>query len=181
MNNAIRINGVKQNTSLSANDAGTGEFSQAFQLHSLQIKIVRMTSEGPLFHKPKSFLSARQTIYASIFTGVLAIAIRTLSVGIANTGGTSFITVTIVFYIIIILLVKQMSLCRKWARTATFLLYVLGMIAYPIVMSQEIKASMLVEAMLVIQAALIIYSLVLLYKKECTEWFNSTPATTELS
>jgi hypothetical protein len=139
-----------------------------------------MSSEGPLFHKPKSFLSARQTIYASIFTGVIAIAIQASSVGIANAGGTSFLAATVAFYVIIILLVKQMSLCRKWARTAVFLLYVLGLIAYPIVMSQQIKAGMLVGALLVIQAALVIYALILLYKKECTVWFNSIHATAEL-
>ncbi len=139
-----------------------------------------MIPEGPLFHKPKSFLSARQTIYASILVGVLALVIRALSVGIAGVGGTQAILATAVFYIVIIVLVKQMSSDRKWARTAILVLYILAMIAYPVVMSEQIRASMLVAALLFIQAALVIYALVLLYNKECTEWFNSMPSEREL-
>lgn len=139
-----------------------------------------MTSEGPLFHKPKSFLSARQTIYASLFTGIIALAVRAASNGIADVGGVPFFIATAVFYILVVLLVKQMSLCRKWARTATLILFVLAMVAYPVIMRDEIKVSMLVGAMFVIQAALAIYAMVLLYNKECTEWFNSLPVAKEL-
>ena len=139
-----------------------------------------MIPEGPLFHKPKSFLSARQTIYASILVGVLALLIRGASVGFTNIGGTPVIAATVVFYIVIVLLVKQMSNDRKWARTAILVLYILAMIAYPVVMSEQIKASMLVAALLLIQAALVIYALVLLYNTECTKWFNSMPVKKEL-
>ena len=139
-----------------------------------------MIPEGPLFHKPKSFLSARQTIYASILVGVLALTIRALSAGLASIGGTPVIAVTVVFYVLIVVLVKQMSNDRKWARTAILVLYILAMVAYPVVLSEQIKASMLIAALLFIQAALVIYALVLLYNKECTEWFNSLPATKEL-
>ncbi len=139
-----------------------------------------MHADGPLFHKPKSFLSARQTIYASIFTGILAIIIQMASVGVANAGGTSFLATASVFYVIIILLVGQMSQCRKWARTATLIVYMLAIIAYPLLMIGELKAGMLVNALFVIQAALAIYALVLIYNKACTEWFNSLPAGTAL-
>ncbi len=74
-----------------------------------------------------------------------------------------------------------MSNDRKWARTAILVLYILSMVAYPLVLSEQIKASMLVAALLLIQAALAIYALVLLYNKECIEWFNSMPTTKELS
>ncbi len=139
-----------------------------------------MTSESPLFHKPKSFLSARQSLYASLFVGILAVAIRAASVGVANAGGVPFIAATIVFSILVVVMARQMSLCQKWARTATLILYVLALMAYPMIMHNEVKASMLVGAMFVIQAALAIYALVLLYNKECTEWFNSLPTTAEL-
>lgn len=138
-----------------------------------------MTSEGPLFHKPKSFLSARQTFYASLFVGILAIAIRVAAVGVANAGGVPFVAAIIVFTILIVALARQMSLCQKWARTATLILYVLAIIAYPVIMHNEVRSSMLVGAMFVIEAALAIYALVLLYNKECTEWFNSLPVTRE--
>lgn len=136
-------------------------------------KYIRMTSDGPLFHKPKSFLSARQTIYASILVGVLALLIRGLSVGIQNIGGIPVIAGTAVFYLVIIVLVKQMSHCHKWARTTVLLLYIAAMLVYPLLMNEQIKASMLVGALLLIQAALVIYALVLLYNKESTTWFNS--------
>ena len=139
-----------------------------------------MIPEGPLFHKPKSFLSARQIIYTSILVGVIALVIRALSVGLANIGGTPAIAVTVIFYILVVVLVKQMSNDKKWARTALLILYILAMIVYPIAMAEQIKASMLVAALLFIQVALVIYALVLLYNKECTEWFNSLPAMREL-
>ena len=139
-----------------------------------------MIPEGPLFHKPKSFLLARQTIYASILVGILALAIRALPAGLASIGGTPAIAATVIFYILVVVLVKQMSSDKKWARTALLILYVLAMIVYPVLMGEQIKASMLVAALLFIQVALVIYALVLLYNKECNEWFNSMPVTKEL-
>lgn len=139
-----------------------------------------MIPEGPLFHKPKSFLIARQSIYASILVGVLSLLIRAASVGFTNMDGISITAGIVVFYVVIVLLVKQMSSDRKWARTAILVLYILAMIAYPVVMSEQIKASMLVAALLLIQAALVIYSLVLLYNTECNKWFNSMPVGKDL-
>lgn len=139
-----------------------------------------MTPAGPLFHKPKSFFTARQVIYAGILIGVLSVTIRALSDGFASVGGTTGIAITIVFYAVIIFLVKQMSHVHKWARTAVLILYVLAMLAYPVVIGEQIRTSIMVAVLLFIQAALIIYALVLLYNKECTKWFNSGPEGDEL-
>ncbi len=129
--------------------------------------------EGPLFHKPKSFLTARQVLYTCIFLGVLQFVLSELNVGLANSGGIPAATVIILYSAVALWLIKEMSICLKWARTVLTAVLILAMIIYPLIVFQQLKVNMLQTVLLVIQYALQVYAIVLLYKKECTEWFNS--------
>ncbi|HXB43715.1 MAG TPA: hypothetical protein VNV85_06650, partial [Puia sp.] len=113
-----------------------------------------MIPAGPVFHKPKSFITAKNLLYASIFLGVLAVMIRDFTLGIANSGGARALLITIAGYAIIILLIKQMSLCKKWARTVLTVWYILVMLSYPFAFTVGFRISIPEVALLVLQAAL---------------------------
>jgi hypothetical protein len=133
-----------------------------------------MIPAGPVFHKPKSFITAKNLLYASIFLGVLAVMIRDFTLGIANSGGARALLITIAGYAIIILLIKQMSLCKKWARTVLTVWYILVMLSYPFAFTVGFRISIPEVALLVLQAALQIIALIFLFRIECNNWFNSS-------
>ena len=128
---------------------------------------------GPLFHKPKSFLTARQVLYTCIFLGVLQFVLDEFNVGLANSGGIPAAAVVVIYSAAALWLIKEMSICLKWARTVLTAVMIVAMIAYPLIVFQQLKTDMLQVVLLVIQYALQVYAIILLYKKECTEWFNS--------
>ncbi len=128
---------------------------------------------GPLFHKPKSFLTARQVLYTCIFLGVLQFVLSELNVGLANSGGVPAAGVVIIYSAAALWFIKEMSICLKWARAVLTAVIIIVMIIYPVIVFRELKTNMLQIVLLVIQYALQIYAIMLLYKKECTEWFNS--------
>ena len=53
--------------------------------------------EGPLFHKPKSFLAARQVLYTCIFLGVIQFILSELNVGLAHSGGKTAAGIVVIF------------------------------------------------------------------------------------
>lgn len=129
--------------------------------------------DGPLFHKPKSFLAARQVLYTGIFLGVVQFVLSELNVGLAKSGGMPAGTIVVAYSAITLWLIKEMSICLKWARTVLSVVIVLSMIVYPLFVFSIVKTNLLLAALLVLQYALQIYAIVLLYKEECTAWFNS--------
>jgi hypothetical protein len=133
-----------------------------------------MIPDGPVFHKPKSFITAKNLLYASIFLGVLAVMIRDFSLGIANNGGAGALFITIAGFVIIILLIKQMSLCKKWARTVLTAWYILVIVLYPFAFTAGYRMSIPEVALLILQAALQIIALIFLFRKECNNWFNGS-------
>lgn len=128
---------------------------------------------GPLFHKPKSFLTARQVLYTCIFLSVLQFLLSEFNVGLAKSGGVPAAGIVVAYSAIALWLIKEMSICLKWARTVLAAVLILTMIVYPLIVFQELKTNLLQIALLVIQYALQVYAIFLLYKEECTAWFNS--------
>lgn len=130
-------------------------------------------NNGPLFHKPKSFLTARQVLYTCIFLGVLQFLLSEFNTGLVNSGGIPAAGIVVIYSAAALWLIKEMSICLKWARTALTAVIIIAMIAYPVIVFRELKTNLLQMALLVIQYAFQIYALALLYKEECTAWFNS--------
>ena len=129
--------------------------------------------KGPLFHKPKSFLTARQVLYTCIFLGVLQFVLNEFNVGLANSGGIPAAAIVVLYSAVALWLIKEMSICLKWARTVLTAVIIVAMIAYPFIVFHQLKTDMLQVVLLIIQYGLQVYAIILLYKKECTEWFNS--------
>jgi hypothetical protein len=137
-------------------------------------KIHNMIPAGPAFHKPKSFIAAKNLLYASIFVAVISISIRDFAFGIAENGGMMALFLTAAGYIIIFLLIKQMSLCKKWARTTLLILYVFMMLSFTYALKPGSGVGLLEGTLLAFQAVLQIIALIFLYREECNNWFNSS-------
>jgi hypothetical protein len=137
-----------------------------------------MIPADPAFHKPKSFIAAKNLLYASIFIGILAVVFRDYTLSITNNGGVRALILTAAAFLIIIILIKQMSLCKKWARTTLLILYLLALASYTFSFSNGYVITIYEAALLVFQTALEILAFIFLYKTECNHWFNKrTPDT----
>jgi hypothetical protein len=133
-----------------------------------------MIPEGSIFHKPKSFVTAKNLLYASIFLGILNEGLVYFTIGFINNALIESVIAVIISLLIIFLLVKQMSFCRKWARTIFLVLFIGGMIGFPFMLIQLFRQNIIVAALSVLQAALQFIALFFLYTKESNVWFNST-------
>jgi hypothetical protein len=141
----------------------------------LAVNTDNMIPPGPAFHKPKSFIAAKNLLYASLFISAIDVFLRDSSLGLANNGGVQALLLTIVGYAIVIFLIRQMSLCIKWARTVLLVLFILIFVFYLFTMKTYVAVSFYEEALLVLQFILQILALIFLYRQECNTWFNSIP------
>jgi hypothetical protein len=130
---------------------------------------------GPAFHKPKSFIASKNLLYASLFISVIADFLRDSSLGLANNGGVQALLLTVGGYAIVIFLIKEMSLCRKWARTTLLVLFILIFVFYLFTMKTYVAVGFYEVALLVLQFILQILALIFLYRQESNTWFNSNP------
>ena len=134
--------------------------------------------EGPLFHKPKSFIAARNMLHASIITGILIIIIHYLFFGAFSNSITTAFALIAIEYIVLFLITRQMSLCRNWARTIVPVICIVIIATYIFLFVKEPAISFLETGLFAIQVLLQITAVIFLYKEECNIWFNSR--TTEM-
>jgi hypothetical protein len=136
-----------------------------------------MNPQGAIFHKPKSFISAKNLIYCSIFIGVLTEVLSVLLLGLKSNGGLIGIPSICIFVVTIcieIALVKMMALCKKSARTIYLIFFIIGMVGIPIYLFGMFKLSLLIATLTVVQAAMQFIAVFFLFTKESNEWFNNT-------
>jgi hypothetical protein len=129
-----------------------------------------MIPEGPAFHKPKSIVAAKNLFFAAIFMGCLTVGVRDSALGISNNGGIPGIALTILGFLIMILLIKAMIQCKKWARTALLVLCLLLII--PIALHPKLITGILEAVLLGIQLLLEVVAFFFLFNKDSTVWFN---------
>jgi hypothetical protein len=133
-----------------------------------------MIQEGPLFHKPKSFLTAKKLLYASIFLGILNAIIACAMLGFVNYGGIESLLINAVTLLLIFFLIHQMSLCKKWARTTFLILFIAGFACFPFVFIQLFKVNLFIAALTLLLTAIQILAVFFLYTKESNIWFNNS-------
>ena len=132
-----------------------------------------MIPAGPAFHKPKSFIAAKNIIYASIVVGILGVILRDINLGITGNGGIPTLVITALVYLFMILLVKQMALCKKWPRIVLLVLFTWMIIAIPLLFKREPEAGTLDITLYIFQNVLQVIALIFLFRRECNEWFNN--------
>jgi hypothetical protein len=133
-----------------------------------------MVPAGPAFHKPKSFIAAKNLLYAAIFLGVLAIAVRNFIFDNKTKNWQLGLLIAVAGYAVMIFLIKQVALCKKWARTVLTVWLVLIIIYLVITFIEGYVMNIIESTLAGLQAGLYIGALVFLYKKECSTWLNST-------
>lgn len=137
-----------------------------------------MIPAGPLFHKPKSFISAKNLLYTSICIGVFTLLLHRLIPGILNSGVITGLVLIAAGYIILFFMVKQLGLCKKWARVAVIIICILIAAFYLFTFKMELNASMAEWAFFVLQAVFELIAAIFLYTKESNQWFNSSTTNT---
>ncbi len=131
-----------------------------------------MNAEEPVFHKPQSFLTARRLFYANFFVIGLTYAIQNIFIG-PDKHPVTVLFILLVWIAIILSLISQMNLCKKWARTAITVLYSLAAMGYAFNVVQLFKRNAFLGALSVINTSLYFLAFVFLFQKDSNDWFNS--------
>lgn len=132
-----------------------------------------MSPQGPLFHKPKSIIAAKNILYASVFLGILGSLIGEFSTDLQNYSSLRGLVITIGSLGLLLIAIRQLGLGRKWARTVLLILLLFGLLSAPIYAPFLFRNSLLLGFLFVLQCILQITALAFLYSKESNVWFNS--------
>jgi hypothetical protein len=136
-----------------------------------------MNVEGPLFHKPKSIIAAKNILYATVFLGLITLGINKLSYGSGNPADNRGLVIALVSFALILFLTRQIGLGQKWARTVFLILFILGIALFPYTIVPLFRMNPLLGVLSLLQALLQILALRYLFAKESTHWFNSVHST----
>jgi hypothetical protein len=127
-----------------------------------------------VFHKPKKFIVARNLLFAGILLSSIAFVLRNFRLSMPGNMKIVGLLSTGVGYVVLIVLIKQMDLCKKWARTVLTVLYIIGFIL--VIISFATKyimnlAELLLWGLRIVAEAIALF---FLYGKDCENWFNSS-------
>jgi hypothetical protein len=133
-----------------------------------------MTTDNPIFHKPKSFIAAKNLLYASLFLTLINVIIHNLKLNIRFNFLVLGWCVATVGFILMIIFIKQMGLCKKWARTVLTVWFAIGFISVLISFFTP-RANMSIPEITIwaLKMVLQVIAVIFLYGKECENWFNS--------
>jgi hypothetical protein len=132
-----------------------------------------MIPAGPLFHKPKSIIAARNILYTALFLEALVFILQQV---IWTTPGQPDIRVLFSNGILLVLLyvaIRFIGFGKKWARILFLVLFILIVLASKIFVPFLFKTNLALGFLFVLQLLLQILALVFLYNKSSNEWFNS--------
>jgi hypothetical protein len=132
-----------------------------------------MIPAGPLFHKPKSIIAARNILYTALFLEALVFIIQQF---ISTTPGQPDIRVLFPNGILLVFLyvaIRYIGFGKKWARILFLVLFILNVLASKLFVPFLFKTNLALGFLFVLQMLLQILALVFLYSKSSNEWFNS--------
>ena len=131
-----------------------------------------MIPEGPLFHKPKSIIAARNILYTAFFLEALVFILQQV---IRDTPARPDISVFFSNGILLVLLffaIRYIGFGKKWARILFLVLFVLLVLASEIFIPFLFRTNLALGFLFVLQVLLQVLALVFLYSKNSNEWFN---------
>jgi hypothetical protein len=135
--------------------------------------IAHMIPEGPLFHKPKSIIAARNILYASLFLGVLGLLIREYSIILPDLLHIRTLISNLIILLLLFIAVRYVGFGKKWARTLFLILFIINIAASPLYVPFIFKTSLVLGFLFILQILLQILALRYVYSKTSNEWFNS--------
>jgi hypothetical protein len=135
-----------------------------------------MTPAGPLFHKPKSIIAAKNILFANVFLYLVILFIIKTTNGFELYLNTPGIIISIVVIVLLFILTRLIGFRKKWAR-ALLTVLVVALIAqavlFPFVAYLLFRANLLIGVLLIVQSLLQLLALRFLYAKESNLWFNN--------
>jgi hypothetical protein len=131
-----------------------------------------MIPTGPLFHKPKSIIAARNILYSSLFLAILGILLLQFVLNVAGYPNMKTLIVNGALLILFYLAITYIGFGKKWARTFLLVLFILNVAAIFRYVSLIFNANLVLGFLLMLQILLQIVALIYLYSKSSNEWFN---------
>ena len=132
-----------------------------------------MIPTGPLFHKPKSIIAARNILYTALFLEALVFILQQV---IGETPAHTDVKVVFSNGILLVLLyvaIRYIGFGKKWARILFLVLFVMIVLASEIFVPFLFRISLALGFLFILQMLLQVLAIVFLYSKSSNEWFNS--------
>lgn len=132
-----------------------------------------MIPAGPLFHKPKSIIAARNILYASLFLGVLGFLISEFSSITPGPLNMRTLISNLIILLFLFVAIYYIGFGKKWAKTLFLVLFIINAGASPFYVPFIFKASLVIGFLFILQMLLQILAVVYLFSQSSKEWFNS--------
>jgi hypothetical protein len=132
-----------------------------------------MIPTGPLFHKPKSIIAARNILYSTLFLAIVAFLLVQFALNLPGYPNMKVILSNGSLIILLYVAIRYIGYGKKWARTMFLVLFILNAVASPIYASFIFKANLVLGFLFVLQMLLQILAIVYLFSKSSNVCFNS--------
>ena len=123
--------------------------------------------------KPKKVSIAINLLIASTILGFINSIMNDMITETKNYSSVLGLITIILTLTIEIFFIYQINKGKKWARTTSLVLSILGALLFPFIIINIFKSSPIVGILSIVLTTLQIISLILIYSKEGNEWFSS--------
>ncbi len=123
--------------------------------------------------KPKKVSIAINLLIASTILGFINSIMNDMITETKNYSSVLGLITIILTLTIEIFFIYQINKGKKWARTTSLVLSILGALLFPFIIINIFKSSPIVGILSIVLTILQIISLILIYSKEGNEWFSS--------
>lgn len=132
-----------------------------------------MIPEGPLFHKPKSIIAARNILYASLFLTIIGFCLVQFALNLTGYPNGKEIFKNGSLIILLFIAIRYIGFGKIWARRVFTAVFIVNMVFSPVYASFLFKTNLALGFLYVLQMLLQIRALVYLYSESSNEWFDS--------
>jgi hypothetical protein len=132
-----------------------------------------MIPAGPLFHKPKSIIAARNILYATLFLKTLVFIITQVILTALVQPKIGVLFSDIFLFVLLYVSIRYIGFGKKWARILFLVLFILSVLSLKIFVPFLFKTNLALGFLFVLQMLLQTLALFFLYSKSSNEWFNS--------
>ncbi|MBI3578001.1 MAG: hypothetical protein HY089_01155 [Ignavibacteriales bacterium] len=129
-----------------------------------------MTDETNL-EKPKKVVLAIRLLIVGMCLGLLNFIVEEAITKVKDSTRGTVLFFGFFGVILEIVLIYQMYLGKKWARTTYSILFVLGILLFPFSLGELFKSNLFVAILSVARVILDSVALVMLFTEESTDWF----------
>jgi membrane-associated HD superfamily phosphohydrolase len=138
-----------------------------------------MESELTLTEIPKKIKEAANLIYLTLAIGFIKYILYVTMTSQKTFTEPRSIIIGILTIIILALFAFKIGEGKNWSRITYLVLFIIGIIPYPLYLSNEFKMSPIIGIVSITQVLIQLYVLVILFTGESKEWFKKQKTKTE--